>query len=58
MNTTHVGNNINANSPYSKLANSVTPTFEITVDLNVLKHLGIKLYSNIAAVLTKAISNA
>lgn len=36
----------------------VTPTFEMTVDLNVLEHLGINLYSNIAAVLTEAVANA
>lgn len=35
-----------------------TPMFEMTVDLNVLEHLGINLYSNIAAVLTEAVANA
>lgn len=35
-----------------------TSTFEMTVDLNVLEHLGINLYSNIAAVLTEAVANA
>lgn len=35
-----------------------TPPFEMTVDLNVLEHLGINLYSNIAAVLTEAVANA
>jgi hypothetical protein len=30
----------------------------MTVDLNVLDHLGINLYSNIAAVLTEAVANA
>ena len=34
------------------------PTFEMTVDLNVLEHLGINLYSNVAAVLTEAVANA
>ena len=34
------------------------PKFEMTVDLNVLEHLGINLYSNIAAVLTEAVANA
>lgn len=34
------------------------PTFQMTVDLNVLEHLGINLYSNIAAVLTEAVANA
>lgn len=37
---------------------SAPPTFEMTVDLNVLEHLGINLYSNIAAVLTEAVANA
>lgn len=32
--------------------------FEMTVDLNVLEHLGINLYSNIAAVFTEAVANA
>ncbi|MCE1003808.1 MULTISPECIES: ATP-binding protein [unclassified Pseudomonas] len=40
------------------MTNEVTPTFEMTVDLNVLEHLGINLYSNIAAVLTEAVANA
>ena len=30
----------------------------MTVDLNVLDHLAINLYSNIAAVLTEAVANA
>lgn len=34
------------------------PTYRMTVDLNVLDHLGINLYSNIAAVLTEAVANA
>ena len=33
-------------------------TYKMTVDLNVLKHLGINLYSNIAAVLTEVVANA
>lgn len=33
-------------------------TYEMTVDLNVLEHLGINLYSNIAAVLTEVVANA
>jgi len=33
-------------------------TYKMTVDLNVLDHLGINLYSNIAAVLTEAVANA
>lgn len=40
------------------LPSVATPTFEMTVDLNVLEHLGINLYSNIAAVLTEAVANA
>lgn len=40
------------------LAGIPTPTFEMTVDLNVLEHLGINLYSNIAAVLTETVANA
>lgn len=40
------------------MTNEVVPTFEMTVDLNVLEHLGINLYSNIAAVLTEAVANA
>ena len=31
-------------------------TFKMTVDINVLHHLGIKLYSDIAAVLTDAVA--
>lgn len=37
---------------------TASPTYEMTVDLNVLDHLGINLYSNIAAVLTEAVANA
>ena len=32
--------------------------YEMTIDLNVLKHLGINLYSNVAAVLTEVVANA
>ncbi len=32
--------------------------YELTIDLNVLDHLGINLYSNVAAVLTEAVANA
>ncbi len=32
--------------------------YEMTVDLNVLNHLGIKLYSSIPAVLSEAVANA
>lgn len=34
------------------------PVYNMTVDLNVLDHLGINLYSNIAAILTEAVANA
>ena len=36
----------------------MTNKYEMTVDLNVLDHLGINLYSNIAAVLTEVVANA
>jgi hypothetical protein len=36
----------------------MTDIYKMTVDLNVLGHLGINLYSNIAAVLTEAVANA
>ena len=36
----------------------MTDIYRMTVDLNVLDHLGINLYSNIAAVLTEAVANA
>ncbi|WP_018988582.1 BbrUII/HgiDII family restriction enzyme [Aromatoleum toluclasticum] len=36
----------------------MSDTYKMTVDLNVLDHLGINLYSNIAAVLTEAVANA
>jgi hypothetical protein len=42
----------------NKDATIISPKFEMTVDLNVLEHLGINLYSNIAAVLTEAVANA
>ena len=35
-----------------------TPTYKMTVDLNVLDHLGVNLYSNFAAVLTEVVANA
>lgn len=38
--------------------NMAKPVYSMTVDLNVLDHLGINLYSNIAAVLTEAVANA
>ena len=36
----------------------MTEIYKMTVDLNVLDHLGINLYSNIAAVLSEAAANA
>jgi hypothetical protein len=39
-------------------ADQLLSPYEMTVDLNVLDHLGINLYSNIAAVLTEAVANA
>lgn len=35
-----------------------TCIYKMTVDLNVLEHLGINLHSNIAAVLTEVVANA
>ena len=32
--------------------------YKMTVDLNVIDHLGLNLYSNISAVLTEAVANA
>ena len=37
---------------------AVQSPYKMTVDLNVIEHLGINLYSNIAAVLTEAVANA
>lgn len=39
-------------------AQTTEPVYRMTVDLNILEHLGINLYSNIAAVLTEAVANA
>jgi HSP90 family molecular chaperone len=36
----------------------MTDTYKMTIDLHVLDQLGIRLYSNIAAILTKAVANA
>ena len=36
----------------------MTCIYKMTMDLNVLDHLGINLYSNIAAVLAEAVANA
>lgn len=40
------------------MGDTASATYKMTVDLNVLDHLGINLYSNIAAVLTEAVANA
>ncbi len=37
---------------------SDNPIYQMTVDLNVLNHLGIKLYSSIPAVISEAVANA
>lgn len=37
---------------------ATTDIFEMSVDLNVLNHLGIKLYSSIPAVISEAVANA
>lgn len=34
------------------------PQYKMTIDLNVLNHLGINLYSNVSAVLSEAVANA
>ncbi len=38
--------------------NTETPTFQLTISLNVLEHLGINLYSNVPAVLSESVANA
>lgn len=35
-----------------------TSTYEMTIDLNILKHLGINLHSSIAAVPTELVASA
>ncbi len=40
-----------------KVANSAD-TYRMTIDLNVLEHLGTNLFSNIAAILTESVANA
>ena len=51
---TEITNGTEESSPTSLGA---ADTYRMTVDLNVLDHLGINLYSNIAAVLTEAVAN-
>ncbi|MBK9014030.1 MAG: ATP-binding protein [Saprospiraceae bacterium] len=38
--------------------NTPTPKFMMTIDLNVLNHLGMNLYSNIPAVISEVVANA
>lgn len=45
-------------APITAAVADAADTYRMTVDLNVLDHLGINLYSNIAAVLTEAVANA
>ena len=40
------------------MANSSNHTYSMTLSLNVLKHLGFGLYSNVPAVLSEAVANA
>ena len=49
---------MNESSPREVGNETATDTYRMTVDLNVLEHLGINLYSNIAAVLTEVVANA
>ena len=58
MHNTKTSMDIDSDSRLPASDGGKTPTFEMTVDLNVLEHLGINLYSNIAAVLTEAVANA
>lgn len=44
--------------PSREVEKSAVSTYEMTVDLVVVEHLGINLYSNIAAVLSEAVANA
>jgi len=45
-------------SPHREVGAPVMRTYEMTIDLVVVEHLGINLYSNIAAVLSEAVANA
>ncbi|ULU24387.1 BbrUII/HgiDII family restriction enzyme [Dyella terrae] len=40
------------------MTTSIESPYQMTIDLNVLDHLGINLYSNVAAVLTEIVANA
>lgn len=58
MNTTATTPTAGTTSPATSSDTNSAQMYEMTVDLNVLDHLGINLYSNIAAVLTEAVANA
>lgn len=49
---------IEAGESTDSATSSAPSPYEMTVNLNVIEHLGINLYSNIAAVLTEAVANA
>ncbi len=40
------------------MASNDNPKYQMTIDLNVLNHLGINLYSNVPAVLSEVVANA
>ena len=35
-----------------------SPKYELTIDLNILNHLGLNLYSNIPAVVSEVVANS
>ncbi len=35
-----------------------SPTYKMSINLNILNHLGLKLYSNVPAVLSEAVANS
>jgi hypothetical protein len=47
-----------SHSPAKVTAGKSTPPYELTVDLQVLRHLGIGLYSNVPAVVSEMVANA
>ncbi len=49
---------LDSNAEWIEILDDAAPAYRMTVDLNILEHLGINLYSNIAAVLTEAVANA
>ena len=50
--------NTSRNSDASKASAKTSPVYELTIDLQVLKHLGIGLYSNVPAVVSEMVANA